>query len=102
VQRSTGDYQRAADSFTQAMVLFHDLGDRVYEGAALVRLGVMYRLTGDYPAAAASLIQALTLCREVGDRQGQAQALNHLGALQTATLGPAAGLAQPGALWSPR
>jgi hypothetical protein len=51
VQRWTGDYQLAADSFTQAAALYRDVGDRLREGLAFVRLGAVHRLTGHYQAA---------------------------------------------------
>ena len=35
--------------------MLRDIGDPLYEGLALIRLGRVYRLSGDYRAAAAAL-----------------------------------------------
>jgi hypothetical protein len=38
----------------QALTLYRNIGHRLGQADALIRLGTVHRLTGDYPAAAAS------------------------------------------------
>jgi CHAT domain-containing protein/Tfp pilus assembly protein PilF len=63
----------------RALALWHQLGERGHEAAALYQLGRARFVLGDYGAAADALHQAAALWRDLGAGLNQADALNESG-----------------------
>jgi tetratricopeptide (TPR) repeat protein len=74
-----GQYDRAAESFAQALTFCREIGDRRRETLVLNNLGEVARLRRDYGSAVAHYQAALATAREIGDRFGEILALNNLG-----------------------
>jgi tetratricopeptide (TPR) repeat protein len=77
--RRLGDYPRAIDLHTQALIIDREIDNREGEAAALTRLGNCHYRLGDYRWAIDLETQALPIAREIGNRQGEATALRNLG-----------------------
>jgi tetratricopeptide (TPR) repeat protein/DNA-binding XRE family transcriptional regulator len=77
------DYPAAIGNLSQAVDLYHGLGNLLGQATALTDLGIAQRLTGDYAAATISLGRALELHRDLGDPLGEARALTDLGVVQS-------------------
>jgi tetratricopeptide (TPR) repeat protein len=78
------------EALAQARQLFHEVGDRKGEAAALGSLAAESRAAGDLPAARKTLDEALAIQREIADQSGVAATLRQIGIIQT-TQGDAAG-----------
>ncbi len=76
---STGQYQKAADYFTQSLPLFRALDDRGSEAKTLYRIGAIYSSLGEKRKALEYFAQALPLERNLGDRSGEAATLTSIG-----------------------
>jgi tetratricopeptide (TPR) repeat protein len=74
-----GDIRKAIESTKQLLAIYHQIGDRRNEGAALANLGVAYYKLGDPRKAIEYLEQALTLSREFGNRISESKDLANLG-----------------------
>ncbi|HEY6278830.1 MAG TPA: tetratricopeptide repeat protein [Streptosporangiaceae bacterium] len=99
VQYVIGDYRAAAETLSQARMLFRGLDDPAGQAEVLLRLAAVQLETGDYPAAADALGEALPICRDLGDQAGQAAALAYTGTVKFETGDyPAAAGALAGAL----
>ncbi len=81
----TGDRREAADTYTQALEIYRQIGDRLGEAIALNNLGQVRYATGDYPGAAQATAQALEIYRQIGERRGEANTLNNLGRIRYIT-----------------
>jgi CHAT domain-containing protein/tetratricopeptide (TPR) repeat protein len=81
VYDTTGDKQKALDSYNQALPLERAAGDRSGEAATLNDIGAIYDGLGEKQKALDSFNQALPLRRAVGDRAGEAATLNNIGAV---------------------
>ena len=80
IVRRQGDYERAKESFTQALELLQgEDADPDEEAQVLNSLGIVCRQQSQYDEARACHQRALTLSRQSGNRVVQAQALNDLG-----------------------
>ena len=73
--------QPALACYREALALFHQLGERKDEAAALNNLGFASFSLGEPQPAEESYRQALSIRRTIGDRAGEAQALNNLAVL---------------------
>jgi tetratricopeptide (TPR) repeat protein len=79
VYARSGQHEQAADSLSQALRLFVDLGDRDGQARTLNSLGIVSGQTGSYARAADHFEQAFALFRELGDQDGQTMALLNVG-----------------------
>ncbi|WP_338019514.1 AfsR/SARP family transcriptional regulator [Saccharothrix deserti] len=73
------DYRRAIEHADQAVLLFRDLGESVWEADMLNSVGWCAALLGDYERAYAPCLASLSLCRRHQDTEGEAAALDSLG-----------------------
>ncbi|MDB9501646.1 tetratricopeptide repeat protein [Spirulina major CS-329] len=78
-QGQTGQFRVALQSFEQALVLYHKLGDRQREANTLNSLGEIHRNLGHYQQATEFYQQSLEIKRELGDQKGEALSLVNLG-----------------------
>ncbi len=77
-----GDYQTAADLYTQALAsLPRDEETQPIQAEIHYGLGILYRQLGRYPEAEAELQRALELNRALGNRQEEARTLAALAGL---------------------
>jgi CHAT domain-containing protein/Flp pilus assembly protein TadD len=72
-------YDQAVLSFTRALGLYREVGDREREGDTLDAAGTAYDRFGQSDKAIGYYEQALAIRREVKDRQGEGTTLNNLG-----------------------
>ena len=49
--QNMGDYERARESFDQALMIARELGDRRAEASAIHQLGIIFQDIGDYGRA---------------------------------------------------
>jgi tetratricopeptide (TPR) repeat protein len=70
------DVERASEPLTEAMAIYHELGDRAAVGRCLWALGNAHWFLEQRESAAATLDQAIQLARESGDRFNYAWALH--------------------------
>jgi CHAT domain-containing protein/tetratricopeptide (TPR) repeat protein len=80
--KGTAEARRMAlEKYQEAAALFHTLGDKTAEAAALSDVGAVYDSLGDKQKALEFFSQALPLRRAAGDRQGEATTLNNFGVI---------------------
>lgn len=76
---ATGESRRrAAEGYSQAVELWHRLGEPRREAAALNNLAVMHATLGDASQAADTFQCAISLARDLGDRADEARLLLNL------------------------
>jgi len=73
-----GEYRRAIDLLTQALVISRESGDREGEGAQLSNLGNCHDNLGEYQRAIDLQTQALAIVRDIANRYLEANALEYL------------------------
>jgi tetratricopeptide (TPR) repeat protein len=78
-QRRTSQYDAAEQSYTQALKIYREIGDRNGEANALMGLGLAYQSLSQYDKAITFYQQALPIYQQVKDRNGEAKTLNNLG-----------------------
>ncbi len=66
-----GEFGQALDTYTPALAIFRQTGDRLWEAALQHNRGVAYYGLGDFSRALSDLEQALAIRREAGDRKGE-------------------------------
>jgi tetratricopeptide (TPR) repeat protein/predicted Ser/Thr protein kinase len=74
-----GDFAAAAESWTQAIEQWRDLGNRRGEAGTLIRLGAVMPEIGQAEEALPAKQEALEILREIGDRRAEGAALNDVG-----------------------
>ena len=74
-----GEVERAIGSYKQALVIFHEIGDRQGEGNVLGSLGLAHKDLGEFAKAVEYCEQQLVIAREIGDRQAEGNSLGNLG-----------------------
>jgi DNA-binding SARP family transcriptional activator/tetratricopeptide (TPR) repeat protein len=79
VHMRQGRYERAADRYQDALLLFGQTSDRVGEARTLTHFGLVRWRQGRYEEAAEQHRQALARYRDTGNRGGEASALSNLG-----------------------
>ncbi|HEU0292590.1 MAG TPA: tetratricopeptide repeat protein [Anaerolineales bacterium] len=79
--QSTGQYEKAAESFERAVSFARQSGDRLTEGRYLGSLGICYSRLGQNERAKQCFEQALDIAREQQDRAGESLQLGSLGQL---------------------
>ena len=77
--RSLGQFDKSITHHEQALVIAHEIGDRMGEGNALSGLGNAHSSLGQIDKALTHHKQALAIAREIGDRMGEGNALGSLG-----------------------
>ncbi len=79
VVRARGEYQRARDSYREALALYEETDDRRAQADAVKGLADVARVLGDHREAEDEYRHAYDLYQETGDRRGQADSLYGLG-----------------------
>lgn len=69
-----GDDEAAVRDDTEAVRLFHEIGERFLEARALVNLGLLLRRTGPADAACRAFADAAETFRELGDQEAEDRA----------------------------
>ncbi|MBZ0136775.1 MAG: tetratricopeptide repeat protein [Planctomycetes bacterium] len=69
VYNDTGRTEQAESTYTQALAVYREVGDRRVEGNTLGNLAIVYQDTGRMQQAEATYEQALAIHREVGNRR---------------------------------
>jgi CHAT domain-containing protein/tetratricopeptide (TPR) repeat protein len=72
-------YDLALARYQQVFRLAEATGDRFFEAAALINMGMVYNELANYERALALTLQSLVIFRELGDRRGEATALYEIG-----------------------
>jgi CHAT domain-containing protein len=80
-QTQTGQFEAALQSWTQALAIYRELGDRVGEARTLTGMGGVYKALGQYSQALELRQQALAIFRAVGDHKGEEATLFKLEAI---------------------
>jgi tetratricopeptide (TPR) repeat protein len=75
----TGDTKSALGSYTEALQIRRDIGDKRGVGSTLLDLGNLYDDKGDHDKALDYYKQSLQIEREIGDESMQAICLNNIG-----------------------
>ncbi len=78
-QYNQNQFQRAINSWEQALQLYRAGGDRAGEGRALGNLGTAYLVLGDYHRAIEFFEQHLAISQTIGNWAGEGVALGNLG-----------------------
>jgi tetratricopeptide (TPR) repeat protein len=76
---SLGDYRRAIDLHTQALITAQETGNRQAEGNQLGNLGLCHQSLGDHRQAIDLHTQSLAIARDFGDQQTELNQLGNLG-----------------------
>lgn len=76
-----GAGSQALDEFNQALLIFHNLGERNGEALVLNDMGPAYAALGQKQKALDVYNRAIASWRELGNRQGEALTLNNIGRL---------------------
>lgn len=79
VYRVLRRYEESEQASQRALILFQELGERIWEGLLLHNLGQTARLQGDYTRARGYYSEAVAIAHEVGDRYGAMSSLSRLG-----------------------
>ncbi len=72
-------YDLALARYQQVYRLAEATGDRFFEAAALINMGMVYNELANYERALALTLQSLDIFRELGDRRGEVTALYEIG-----------------------
>ncbi len=78
-QFQTSQFERAFQSWLQALTIYREIKDRRGEGASLGNLGIAYDSLGNYDKAIEYQLQRLAIARELKDRLGEGRSLGNLG-----------------------
>ena len=78
-QAEFNDYLQALERGMQALTLFEQLGDRLWQGRALYTLCWVHWSLDNFTEAVEAGQRARKLAQEIGDRHLEAEALNNLG-----------------------
>ncbi|NJK67188.1 MAG: tetratricopeptide repeat protein [Microcoleus sp. SU_5_3] len=81
---SSGESEKAIETYEQAIAIFRELGDRQGEANALNGLGVANANLGNYPQAESYYREALNIHREFKNCDGEAVVCNNLGSIYEA------------------
>ncbi|XP_068696016.1 tetratricopeptide repeat protein 28-like [Montipora foliosa] len=73
------DFNQAITNYTEALVIFKEIGFRAGEGGAYGNLGNAYQGLGNFKQAIAYHNQRLSIAKEVGDRSAEGKAYCNLG-----------------------
>ena len=76
-----GEYEKALDSFRQALSIYREAKDIKGEGIALNSIGIIYNNLGYYQKALNYYQQSLIVSRQIVDRASEASLLNNIGAV---------------------
>ena len=76
-----GDYEKALDSYKQALNIYTQEEKWQEQGAILTNMGALYGDIGQYQKALESHQQALVLAQQVNDLKKQGEILNNMGAI---------------------
>ena len=80
-QQAAGDYQDAINSWTQALEIYHEIGDLAALGMVYDYIGLTYGRLGRYLEAEDALRRRLAVARDNADFQGQVFGWNNLGSI---------------------
>ncbi|HEX8683525.1 MAG TPA: CHAT domain-containing protein [Ardenticatenaceae bacterium] len=72
-------YDLALARYQQVYHLAEAIGDRFFEAAALINMGMVYNELANYDRALALTLQSLEIFRELGDHRGEVTALYEIG-----------------------
>ncbi len=78
-QFQISQFERAFQSWQQALTIYQEIKDRRGEGASLGNLGNAYQILGQYDKSIKYHLQSLAIVREIKDRRGERVSLGNLG-----------------------
>ncbi|MBE7385096.1 MAG: tetratricopeptide repeat protein [Leptolyngbya sp. SIO1E4] len=81
-QHNIAQFREALQSFSQALAIYREIGNRQGEANTLGSLGRAYHSLGDYEQAINFQQQSLAIAQEIGDRRREAISLRNLGLTQ--------------------
>ena len=77
-QYQVSQFEKAFQSWQEALKLYREIKDLRGEGSTLGNLGIVYYLFGRYPKAIEYQEQSLAIAREIKNRYGERKTLNNL------------------------
>jgi len=78
VYAETGNIDKSAEYYFEALKLFEEIGDKKETGLVLGNIGADFMLQGNYEKAFEYINKSLEIVQQIGDKQGIAQQYNNM------------------------